>query len=310
MILKNYVSFFACILILIACRPNADKNADVHYDAIKTFQNVALKVKNDTSLLNIYRSFLLTLDTNRMESSTGAAVEFTNLFKGQPTNICDRAYFLFDQYDEKLCENIDQIHFKDTSIIYDSLLTGSLKTHYQLSDKLKRYAQKLKVNGFKVYMSEGDSDIGWDLDFVAKWFYRYVSPVMKEYLIQLNKEDNQGFSEDAGLTIIPRQFVDRTVWWEKFTVKHPGSVVYNEAEKNWKEYLGTLLYGMENSPVISYDQRSIRNYYKDAYAYLNYSYPATKTNKIVDPYFKLLLQKDTEEANKLLKLYQKKGIIL
>jgi hypothetical protein len=311
MVFKNCASIlFTCILFFTVCGLKADKNADVYSNPVKAAKNITLNVKNDTSLFNVYRSFLLTLDTNKMESSTKAAVEFTNLFKGQPANICDRAYFLFDKYDEKLCENIDKNHFKDTSIIYDSLLTGSLKTHYQLSDKLKRYAQKLKDNGFKVYTSEGVTYIGRDLDLVAKWFYKYVSPVMKEYLIQLNKEDKEGFAEDAGLTISPRQFVDRTVWWEKFTVKYPGSIVYNEAEKNWKEYLGTLLYGMENSPVITYSEKSIHNYYKDAYTYLNYSYPSTKTNKIVNPYFKLLLQENADEANRLLKQYRKNQIIL
>jgi len=247
---------------------------------------------------------------NSRESSAFSANKFTALFNEQDQQTCDTAFILFNNYYEKLTNSLDELHFKDTTIKYDSLLTDSGKYLHQISGKLLSYAQRLKNNGFKVYMSEGDTYIGPDLDFIAKWFYSYVSPTMKEYLIQLNKENKEGFSEDAGLTISARTFIDRTVWWEKFTIKNPNCIISKDAESNWKSYLGSLIYGMDNSPVIDLDKNTISDYYMAAYTYVQNSYPNTQTNRLIAPYFKLLLQKNNSKADQLKKEYEKKKNIL
>ncbi|HEY4322586.1 MAG TPA: hypothetical protein VGN20_01335 [Mucilaginibacter sp.] len=255
------------------------------------------------------------LDTEKIENSSKAAQKFTELFKGKDQNLCDSAYFIFNNFYGRLTSGFDNYRFKDTTVKYDSLLTDSNRKYLsKLSGNLAYYAQKLKDNGLRVYMSEGDTCIGQDLDFFAKWFYDDISPTMKEYLIQLNKDDKEGYAEDAGLTISPYQLADRTVWWEKFASKHPNCIVSDNSENNWKDYLGTILQGMDNSPVIDYDeihngQKSLNDYYKLAYGYIQASYPNTETNKLVSPYFKLLLQKDSNKADKLLKEYKKDGKI-
>jgi hypothetical protein len=82
-----------------------------------------------------------------------------------------------------------------------------------------------------------------------------------------------------------------------------------KANEFWKSYLGTLLKGMDNSPVLRDDQKTIDDYYKTAYSYLQNAFPSTQTNKIINPYFKLFSQKNYAKASNLLKIYQKQGII-
>jgi hypothetical protein len=261
-------------------------------------------------LLKKYSSFLSTLHSGKMESVTLAAEKYTSLFKGQDTHVCDSAFFIFDKYYRVLTNTLEDLPSKDTTVKYDSLLTDSIGKYIkEPTGNLAVYALKLKTNGFKVYLSEGENYINQDLDFVAKWFYGYVSNSIKYYLSELNKEDKKGYTEDAGLTISPVQLIDRTVWWEKFKSANPNSILTNRADEVWKDYLGTSLTGMDNTPVFDFEGKSIDGYFKTAYTYLQYKYPTSQTNKYVKPYFKLLLQQDHNKADKLIAAYKRKGLI-
>jgi len=239
-----------------------------------------------------------------------AVKKFIELFAKQDQSTCDSAFFIFNGYYAKLRNGFEDLPERDTTIKFDSLFTDSAKTNHQFSPNLTQYAEKLKTNGFKIYMSEGDYYIGQDLDFIAKWFYAYVSPQMREYLNQLNKENKQGFSDDAELIIDPVQFASRTVWWEKFAAKYPHFIESGNATENWKSYLGSLLLGMDNSPILDFYKKTISDYYKTAYTYIQNNYPDTQTNKLVSPYFKMLLQKQNGNADKLINKYGKEGKIL
>jgi hypothetical protein len=215
----------------MSCRHHSKKSKNLKRSADTGVFNYTPRTKikphYNNPLFKQYSQFLSKLDTGNMESSGVAARKYVDLFGNQGKNNCDSAYMIFDEFYEKLTNHIDELSRRDTTIKYDSLLTDSNRKYYsKLSEKLTLYAQKLKDNGLRVYQSEGDDYIGQDLDFVAKWFYKYVSPAMKLYLIQLNKEDKEGFSEDAELIISPYQFVNRTIWWEKFASKYP-NIDYN-----------------------------------------------------------------------------------
>ena len=190
---------------------------------------------------------------------------------------------------------------------YDSLLYMGGNNLSKPTGRVGLFGQKLKDNGLMIYMTEGDYYIGQDLDFVAKWFYGDVSSASRTYLAQLNKENKQGFQEDAGLTIDNQTLVDRTIWWEKFVAAHSNSILTYRAKKSWCLYLGTLMTGMDNTPVK--DVNGIDDYYKSAYTYLQNKYSNSQTNKYVKPYFKLLLQKNNNEADKLIETYRKAGVI-
>lgn len=264
----------------------------------------------NSKLLNEYAIFINQLDDKNMASSTIAAKKYVELFKGQDSHICDSAFFTFDKFYGILASTSSDLAFKDTTLKYDSLLTDSNGNYLtKPTGRVALYGQELKKNGFNIYMSEGDYYIGQDLDFVTERFYEYLSPAMKTYLTQLNKENKEGFSEDGGLSISQYELVDRTVWWEKFTSANPNSILTNRANDDWKYYLETLLTGMDNSPVTNDDGITIDDYYKTAYTYLQHKYPSSQTNKYVNPYFKLLLQHNHNEVSKLISNYKTKKII-
>jgi len=307
---KYFLVVFTGCLLMFSCK-HSDKKSKISITNTNksiTNQNLVYKGNYNDQLLKQYALFLSELDCSRMENSVVAVKKYIELFADQNQDTCDSAFLIFNsKYYYKLTECLDSLHNKDTIIKYDSLVTDSNHHYNKLSPKLSLYAERLKDYGFLVYMSEGDTYIGEDLDFIAKWFYGDVSPQLKEYLSKLNIESKEGFSEDAGLTISPYQLADRAVWWENFAAKYPNSIVTNDAKNSWKNYLATLMEGMDNTPVI--DDAILSSYYKTAYSYLQSKYPLTKTNKLINPYFKLQLQNKHKKADELVKNYIKRGLI-
>lgn len=264
----------------------------------------------ETSRLVEYNLFLSRLDSLDVQTSTLAASKFEELFKDEANkNIIDKAYISFNLYYEKLDRNINETHEKDTTN-YDSLIfLSDSEKRPKLSKHLQDYERKLKANGFEVSSTEGITFIQQDRDFIAARFYDYVSLTMKEYLVQLNKENKEGFSEDAGLILSPKQFVDRLIWWEKFLDKHPDFILVEEAKERRKHLLTFLIIGMENTYVVSYEDGSLEDYYQEAYSYLERTYPTSIANRFVNPYYKALLKKDQSASKRLVRNYEEKGII-
>ena len=256
-------------------------------------------VAYNDEVLSQYSSFLGSLSDTVLTNTVVAAKRFSELFKGQDKNTCDSGYLMFENYHLALNGKLDEMHSKD-GIGYDSVFTDTTQFPARLSLRLA----ELKENGFYVGSSEGMTFIQPDFDFVAKWFYGKVSPVMKTYLVQQNKEDKERFSEDAGLMITPKQLAQRVVWWEDFFMNNPYSLITPRAKANWIMYLDVLLSGMDNSPVVEYADNTISPDYQMAYKYMQRSHPISESNKFVAPYYELLLKKDKNGADRLLKQYR------
>lgn len=260
----------------------------------------------DTVALANYQIYLRSLDTLHPNSTIIAAKKYADLFKGANQDTRDSAFSVFKDFYNRLDQNLD--NNRDATISYDSLIRDPNGDLPKLSPRLTAYAQTLKDNGFVVYTTEGSPYIGQDLDFEVKWFYAYLSEPLKAFLTQLNKENKEGFTEDQGLVIKAEQLADRTVWWENFAKKCPQTIVGRPAKENWKSYLGTMMAGMENSPVSEPD-KSLNPYYKAAYTRIMNNYGATQTAGYIRPYFKLLENKENAKAKDLLRDYQAKKII-
>ncbi|QHL88100.1 hypothetical protein GU926_11920 [Nibribacter ruber] len=258
-------------------------------------------------LLVEYEQFLAQLDSGKVENVSVAAAKFDALFKGQPTALADSGYVLFDRFYLRTDNTLNEKH---DFVRFDSLLINhSLSQSLKQSKEIKAYEMLLKSNGFQLAMSEGMTYLQQDRDFITKHFYPYTGPALKEYLTQLNKENKEGFQEDGGLSISPTQLADRVIWWESFIKRNPGFVLLQEADEERRGYLGTLLNGMDNSPVLSFDNHRLDDYYATAYKHLENKAPSSDANKLVKPVYQALLKNDTAQANSLVRKYMKAGLL-
>lgn len=294
------------LLTLFACNRSQNKTVDNSQSGPTQMVNSA----TSSDAIKDYQLFVSKLDTFNVETVTTAAKKYQSLFKNEDSELKDKGFSIFNAYYDRLDKNVNELHENDTTNFDPLIMLDASGKSIPIPKKLKDYNDRLKRNGFEVSSTEGISYIQKDRDFIEKWFYSFVSSSMKEYLQQLNKESKEGFQEDAGLTIAAQQYADRLVWWDNFIQKYPTFHMIENAKKHRKELLTFFVIGMDNSPVLDYETNKLAHYYKNAYTYLQSNYPSSETNKVVNPYFKALLQNDKAKGSALLNKYKKSGVII
>lgn len=305
---KNFCSLFI-IAALAGCRCNNSNEVTSTNTSKDTLALVSPEPL--TGNLKQYQQFLNKLDTANAETATEAVVEYKRLFEKENEAMRDAAYALFDNYYERLDYGLNARMEQDT-LDYMSLITYDAENGKQkpVSKELQAYEDRLERNGFEVWSEEGMPYIRQGRGFVAKHFYGLVSTTMRQYLQQVNKENKEGFSEDAGITILPQQHVDRLAWWDAFIAKNPGFILADKAKQNRRHLLNWLVEGMDNTPLQMTENNQLDEYHQDAYDYLQKAYPNSTSLKIIRPYFNALYAKDQIKADAFLKEFRTKGFIL
>src|SRR5215216_2950905 len=204
--MKNNVLLYMCLIVLCACshkkQPSAETKRTVKANKpAKT--STTNKPQYTNPLFNQYVVFIKSLTFTNPENATKAAAKYATLFKGREAATCDTAFLIFSKYYDKLSLELDDIYQRATGMV-DSDLTGKIKPE-KLSANAGNYLDRLKSNGFDIAKDEGTTYVSQDRDFIARWFYDDVSPVMKMYLEQLNKENKDVYIKGASITISAKQ---------------------------------------------------------------------------------------------------------
>lgn len=278
-----------------------------------TKEKTLLISKADSTRTNVliakYSNYLNSLDDSDANSSNKAVLKFQNLFKVENKVLCDKAFVLFNGFYEKLDTKLNELHEKDTTN-YEPLVFLTLNDKKPIiSKKLLEYKQKLNKNGFDVSQEEGITYIQKDRDFLSKNFYNFVSPTMREYLVQLNKENKDGFATDAGLIISPIDFAERMIWYENFIKNNSKFLLITNCNENFKSLLTYSIIGMDNSPVFDNESNKLTEYYEEMYVYLIRKHISSKATKIIKPYYQALRNNKSKVVAEILDEYKSKKII-
>jgi hypothetical protein len=210
--MPKYFTFTVLVLLMLAaCRQKPAKSTiDKKGTSLqKVVKRREPAIVYKTPLLNEYASFIDSISSPKIENSTVAAKKYQSLFKSAGADIRDTAFTIFDKYYERLTDKLDNSAERE-SMDLDTYFAYS-NTHPKVPQKVAQYVKTLTENGFRVGEEEGMCYIQQDRDFLVKWFYKYVSSPMKEYLIQLNKENKLIYMEDAGIIINYDELVDRAL---------------------------------------------------------------------------------------------------
>jgi len=263
-------------------------------------------------LLLQYDQYVNQLDTESRQSGYMAVQKFESLFKNQPGAVCDTAFYIFNDFHSQLSAFLNMRMEKD-SINYEDLITEETNGHKPvLSKKQKAIAKALTANGFSLNSEEGMAYIEQDQHFIIEHFGKHVTPVMKQYLVQLGKEQKEGLVDDGGLTIPPQVLADRTVWWEKFAKVNPHFLYINTIQDKYSSLLYLLMVGTDNTSVREYTNDSLvvdslSDYYYTAWSHLQEKYAQSATNSVINPYFVAWQKKDTVEMSKLYNDFMRKN---
>jgi hypothetical protein len=259
-----------------------------------------------------YDRYIAGLDTESVEMSGQALDTFQLLFKKQPVAVCDTAFYIFNQYHNKLSYFLNMNTDKDSINYEDFLFPGENNKMPVLSKKQKAIKHKLDQGGFALEAGEGVY-ITQDQHFLSQYFAKYVSPAMKQYLVQLAKEQKEGFDEEGGLTIDPPVLADRTVWWEQFSRANTNFIYSKRASLTYNLLLYVLMEGESDgarefhydSSGLNVDSVKLSDYFKTAWTYMQEKHPQSQATAVVTPYLNAWLKNDTTEAGKILAGFEK-----
>ena len=292
------------VLVFVSCGKQANKQTDSKKDVFQLTDTVHVVTEN--LKITAFKAYVAKLDSSDVTSATKAAEEFKTTFKGQSPTLCDSGFVVFQLLYDSIELHLNATHQNDTTN-YEPLLYGDQAS---IPKKLKEFRKKLVLNGFKISASEGTTYIEQDRNFIAQNFYEFVTPAMKEYLNEIQRENKEGFAISGTITISPRQLVDRTVWYEKFIAAHLGFAFESNCKNYQKAYLTYLLCGYQNTSIYqSKESNEISDFYINAYTYLFSKYSDSQAVKTITPYYDALKQKQAATAQSILKNYRIKGLI-
>jgi hypothetical protein len=303
-IVKFLIVIFATSIVFSCGKSTGKQTENPNTDAFHLTDTVTGEYENPK--ITEFKMFVSQLDSSDVTSATKAMEKYKEIFTGQSTLLCDSGFVIFQALYDTLEMNLSNLHQNDTTD-YEPLL---LNDKSLVPQKLKDYNNKLKINGFKISSTEGVTYIEQDRNFIARNFYTLVTPVMKDYLTELQKENREGFAIEGVINISPQQLVDRNVWYEKFVYENPNFVFKQNCKDYQKAYLTYLLCGYEETKLYAnVDTKELSDFYVKAYSYLLSKYSGSQTAQTVSPYYESLKQKQTANAQSILKGYHIKGLI-
>jgi len=299
----KYISIVIVIAGFMACNNKPAQTIASATDSVD-FNPDTLQIPSENPQIIAFQSFVQLLDSSKAESATLALNEFKRTFTGKSVGLCDSAYGVLQAL-------IDTVELKlNDKLQTDTTDYSALYTAEKIPQKIVLAQKALFKDGFRFGTSEGVVYIVQDRSYVTKNLLTMFSPPMQAYLLQIEKENREGFMEDAAIVISPRVHVERILWYEKFIAENSGFVLIKNCKDYKKAYLTYLLTGIDNTMLFENEEEmKLSPYFIQAYKYLLKTYPESETAALVMPYKQAIEQKQKSVVQELLKKYVIKGLI-
>lgn len=130
--------------------------------------------------------------------------------------------------------------------------------------EVKELINKTKNSGYRVETAEGFFFPIIDYGFYEK-YSTYVTKDLRDYLEIMTLENDKVPAKDAALVIGWDEVIKRALNQEKFINNYPSSVKLQEVKQLYQRYLSFTLYGLNNTPLFSYDNKVMVPEAKEAY---------------------------------------------
>lgn len=278
------------------------------YKIILILLFIVYPINAQNSLLKNYSTYLQSLDINKYYSNSMAANKYKELFSKTDYFLKDSAFVIYEQFYHQIGKRLNEIHVNDKTDY--SILFYNLKNDekFVIPDIILNYRNDLIDNGFDIAISEGNTWIKEDWNFISRNFYSNISQTMKNYCTFLNMVMKEGTLDDGAFIVSPTRIAERIIWLEEFTKSNPRFILTEKCNGFYKYFLYLLLHGSDHSAILGVND-SINKEFQDAYNYITLEYNQTKTATYVTPFYEFLKNKQKSKAYTLLEKYQTEGII-
>ncbi len=200
-------------------------------------------------------------------------------------------------YDENLQKKMSDAFMDDFNIS---------KIYEVENAELKQLLSEAKESGYKVETAEGMFFPVIDYEFYKK-YASYVTPDVKEYIDIMAVELNNAPAKDAALVISWYEVLKRAIKQEKFIAQYKDSKKLASVKELYKKYVIFTLFGLNNTPLFSYDAKSMDPEAKEVYMNILKSGEEGEYIKIVSDFMNLLEKNDYKLTDEVAKF--REGII-
>ena len=183
----------------------------------------------------------------------------------------ENASKMLDELEKALKNNLPELEEKYYSTAIQEAMFNAYKSEFDLSKldsiqdgEVKRLIDETKAMGYKVETAEGMFFPIINYEFLKK-FSSYAGDDMKDYIDIMAAESNKVPAKDAALVIGWDEVIERALTQESFIAKHSSSAKVESIKELQKRYITFMLYGLNNTPLFSYDTKTMDSEAKEAY---------------------------------------------
>ena len=146
---------------------------------------------------------------------------------------------------------------EDLQVKFRDLFKGDTSKIENMADaEIKNLLEETKNSGYKIETAEGYYFPIIDYQFY-KTFSANATKEIQDYIEIMAVESNQVPAKDAALMISWDEIVERALEQEAFLKQYPSSERLDEVTELYKRYEMFTFFGLNNTPLFSYDTKKI-----------------------------------------------------
>ena len=298
---KIIVVIFSALLLTvqIGCSTVSNKNAtDVSGKSKQSTNNVGNKKLGDKQKY-IIDEFNNLIAKDVMISNVVAFID-RNISSVSPENASTMIINLEEAQKEYLPKLEEKINASDAvrkNIEIEHGYALDINKADSIEDKeLKKLLIDMRDNGFKFETIEGYYFPVINYEFYKK-YNLYVTNDIKMYIDIMEVESNKVPAKDAAIIISWDEILKRAQNQEKFINKYGESTRIDEVKQLYKRYVYLALYGADNTPLFSYDQKVMVPKAKSSYLRAVANSEGSEFMKLITEFIQVLEKNDYKLTN-------------
>lgn len=187
-------------------------------------------------------------------------------------------------YERQIQDEISSIYMQK----FDLNMINNKDEIYNIKDReLRELLLETIDNGYKVETAEGMYYPIINYEFYNK-YTPYLTPDFKEYIKLMAVESSNPPAKDGALVIDWEEILNRALAQENFLVKFPEAMKVVEVKDLFEKYLNFTFYGLNNTPLFSYDTEEIADEVKDIYLEIIRNNPDSNLVEALGRYMNIL----------------------
>lgn len=287
MAMKTALFFLCFSLFLISCNSTDKQTANKSHNAA-----------TERKSLESFADSLVRLNKYGLESLDRAADYYQQLVPAD-TLLADSAAVMFLRHVGTVTDSANQKLFQDTTDYFDLVYNQS-----QAAPEAQKQFQQLLKNNHLILQGDGEGGVYAvpDYDWITKVITPKTSAATDRYLSLLAKEKQTPTLLDAGLAIEATELADRLVLAEELETEKLPFNFAEDVKRRHKFYLGTLLFGSDNSPALEYNEVVLTEQYAKGYKHLLTNYPTSNAAQLVGEWQEIVKSKKSQQVE----IWQKK----